>query len=78
MNHDLLHRRDDLAHDHQLRRELDEATPSVGWVGLLIAAVILVTLGVVLFGQPAGDNTTSTASRETIEMPARPTPPVNP
>jgi hypothetical protein len=39
MDHDLLHRRDDLSRDNQLRRQLDEATQVAGgwarWCGWL-------------------------------------------
>jgi hypothetical protein len=76
MDHDLLHRSDDLSRDHQLQRQLDEATPSIGLAGVMILAVILVILGAVYFGPPAS-NTTSVATRDAIEIPA-PVPPTNP
>ena len=76
MDHDLLHRRDDLSRDNQLRRQLDEATPSIGLAGVMILAVILAILGAVYFGLPAS-NTTSVATRDAIEIPA-PVPPTNP
>ena len=68
MDHDLLHRRDDLSRDNQLRRQLDEATPSIGLAGVMILAVILVILGVVYFSLPAS-NTTSVATRDAITNP---------
>jgi len=74
MAHDLLHRRDDLSRDNQLRRQLDEATPSLGFAGLMILAVILVILGVLYLGPPASD-TTSIAMRDAAtETPALVTP----
>ncbi len=76
MDHDLLHRSDDLSRDNQLRRQLDEATPSIGLPGLMILAAVLVILGAVYFGPPAS-NTTSVATRDAIEIPA-PVPPTNP
>jgi hypothetical protein len=76
MDHDLLHRSDDLSRDSQLRRQLDEATPSIGLAGFMMLAVILVILGAVYFGPPAS-NTTSVATRDVIEIPA-PVPPTNP
>ena len=76
MDHDLLHRSDDLSRDNQLRRQLDEATPSIGLAGFMMLAVILVILGAVYFGPPAS-NTTSVATRDVIEIPA-PVPPTNP
>ena len=76
MDHDLLHRRDDLSRDNQLRRQLDEATPSIGLAGVMILAVILVILGAVYFGLPAS-NTNSVATRDAIEIPA-PVPATNP
>jgi hypothetical protein len=77
MDHDLLHRpRDELAHDNQLRRELDAATPSIGAAGLIIGAVIVFILGVVYFSPPAGDRT-HVASGGTVEAPAT-TAPSNP
>jgi len=60
-----------------MRRELDEATPGVGSAGLIISAAILIILGVVFFGSPISDNTTSVASRDRIEAPAPTTPPGN-
>jgi hypothetical protein len=80
MDQDLLDRgwsRDALHRHGELRRELDEATPSVGWAGLLIGAVILVMLAVVYFGPPQGSNT-DMASRDTVEAPAPVTTPTNP
>ena len=73
MDHDLLHRRDDLSRDNQLRRQLDEATPSFGFAGVMLLAVILVILGAVYFGPPASDPT-SVAMRDATETPAPVTP----
>jgi hypothetical protein len=67
---------DELARDNQWRRELDEATPSIGSAGLIIGAVILFILGVVYFGPPAGDRT-HVASGDAVEAPAT-TAPSNP
>lgn len=66
MDHDLLSRRDDLARDLQLRRELDQAAPSVGAAGLIIAAALLLILGIVYFGPPAGERT-QVASGDSVE-----------
>jgi hypothetical protein len=67
--------REQVERDNQLRRELDEATPSTGSAGLIIGAVILIILGVVFFGSPGGNNATSVASRDTVQPPAPTTPP---
>lgn len=76
MDHDLLHRRDELARDNQLRRELDQATPSIGSTGLIIGAAILLILGIVFFGPPAGERT-NVVSGDSVEGPAA-TPPAKP
>jgi hypothetical protein len=70
MEHDLPRRlpRDDLERDNLLRRELDEATPSMGAAGLIMGAVILIIFGAIYFGPPAGDNTT-VASRDLAPAP---------
>lgn len=75
MDYDLLNRRDDLSRDHQLRRELDDATPSVGAAGLLIGVVILLILGIIFFGPPAGERT-QLASGDPVEatMPTQSSP----
>ena len=81
MDHDLLNRgwsRDELKRDNQLRRELDEATPSVGSAVLFIGAVALLILGVVFFGSPTGNDTTNVATNRAIEAPAPVTNPTNP
>jgi hypothetical protein len=81
MDHDLLSRggsRDELKRDHQLRRELDEATPSVGAAGLMVGAILLVILGIVFFSPPTGNNATSVATRDAIEAPASVSNPTNP
>jgi hypothetical protein len=77
MDHDLLHRRNELSRDHQLRRELDEATPSIGSAGLTIGALILIILGVVYFGPPTS-NSSNVATRDAIEAPAPMPPPTTP
>ena len=75
MDHDLLQRRDDLSRDNQLRRQLDEATPSMGLAGVMMLA-ILVILGAVYLSPPASD-TTSVAMRDANEISA-PVPPSTP
>ena len=70
MDHDLRGwSRDELKRDRHLRRELEEASPSVGSAGLMIGAIFLVILGIVFFGQPTGDHST-VASRDPIAAPA--------
>jgi hypothetical protein len=66
MDHDLLR-------PDQLRRDLDEATPSAGSAGLIIGAAILFILGVVYFAPPAGDRT-NVAVGDSVEAPATPAP----
>ena len=66
MDHDLLHRRDDFARDNQLRRQLDEAQPSLA--GAIVLAVILAILVAVYLGSPAS-NPTSVATWDAIETP---------
>ena len=81
MDHDLLNRgwpRDELKRDSQLRRELDEATPSLGAAGLTIGVIILLILGIVFFGSPTGNDTTNVATRDAIEAPAPVANPTNP
>jgi hypothetical protein len=77
MDNDLLNRRDDLSRDHQLRRELDDASPTVGSAGLLIGAIILLLLGIVFFGSPAGERT-QMASGDTVEAAAPVSPQTSP
>jgi len=69
MDHDLLRRRDDLARDLHLRRELDAATPSLGSAGLIVGAIMLVILGIVYFAPPAVERT-HVASGDSVEATA--------
>jgi hypothetical protein len=69
MDHDLLRRRDDLARDLHWRRELDEATPSIGSAGLIVGAIMLLVLGIVYFGPPAAERT-HVASGDSVEATA--------
>lgn len=57
-------RREELARDNRLRRELDEARPSLGWAAVMIAAILVVVMGVFLLGSPVGDTPSSVASRD--------------
>lgn len=77
MDYDFERRRADLARENQLRRELDEASPSLGSAGLIIAGIILVILGVVFFGPPVGERT-DVASRAPVETTAPASPQSNP
>jgi hypothetical protein len=76
MDDDLPHRLDDLSRDNQLRRQLDEATPSIGWAGAMALAVFLGVLGIVYFGAPTS-GTTTVATGDPIETLA-PVPPTAP
>jgi hypothetical protein len=69
MDHDLFRRRDDLARDLHWRRELDEATPSIGSVGLIVGAIMLLVLGIAYFGPPASERT-HVASGDSVEATA--------
>ena len=69
MDHDLLRRRDDLARDLHRRRELDEATPSLGAASLILGAIMLLVLGIAYFGPPAAERT-HVASGDTAEAAA--------
>jgi hypothetical protein len=68
--------RDELGRADQVRREFDEAAPSTGFAGVIIAAIIVVILGIVLFGPSAGNNT-SVATRDAAKTPAPAAPPSN-
>jgi hypothetical protein len=81
MDHDLLNRglwRDELKRDSQIKHELDAATPSLGAAGLAIGGIVLLILGIVIFGSPAGNDATQVATRDAIEAPAPTTTPTNP
>jgi hypothetical protein len=67
---------DEPKRDHQLRHELDQATPSLGLFGLIVGVLLLIAVGVFFFAPPVGDNA-SVASRDTVEAPAPSTPPGN-
>jgi hypothetical protein len=71
MDHDLLRRRDDLARDLHWRRELDEATRSIGSAGLIVGAIMLLVLSIVYFGPPAAERT-HVASGDSVEATAAP------
>ena len=73
MDYDLINRRDELSRDNQLRRELDEATPSIGAASLMIGALILILLASVYVSPPT-NNTTNIAAGDAMETPA----PTNP
>ena len=77
MDYDLINRRDELSRDNQLRRELDEATPSIGAASLVVGGLILLILGVVYLGPPASD-TTTVETRAAMEMAAPMPAPTNP
>ena len=64
MDYDLQHRRDDLLRDQQLRRGLDQPTPSVGSASLVVGALVLLILGIVYFSPPAGERTNVASQTE--------------
>jgi hypothetical protein len=68
-HHDLIRRRDDLARDLHLRRELHDAPPSVGSAGLVVGAIMLLVLSIVFFGSSAADRT-DLASGDSVETTA--------
>ena len=64
MDFDLQHRRDELLRDQHLRGDLYQATPSVGAAGLVIGALMLLILGIVFLGSPAGERTNVASQTE--------------
>lgn len=69
MDHDLLSRRDQLARELHGRRELDQATPSVGSASIIVGVIMLLLLGIVYFGSPAAERT-RVASGDSVDATA--------
>lgn len=54
--------RDDMIRENELRRQLEEATPNLGFVAVMIAAVLVIGIGVFLFGSTDGSAPTQSPS----------------